>query len=137
MGQIGVHKGALVVAALAAVIKQQGIDAKITVLGAIEANCDKDVLIQTGPYQHDDLPHLIERSGANIFLFPSICPETFSYVVQELMDMQLPVAAFNFGAPAERLANYHKGIILETMEPHALLRELECFHHETYKSDLN
>jgi glycosyltransferase involved in cell wall biosynthesis len=132
VGQIGFHKGAHVVADLAAEIKQQGIDAKMTVFGTIEERCDKDVLTQTGTYKHHELPYLIEQSDANIFLFPSIWPETFSFVVQELMDMQLPVAAFNFGAPAERLAVYDRALILDSMEPKALLASLLAFHQKIY-----
>ncbi len=65
-------------------------------------------------------------------LFPSICPETFSYVVHELMDMKLPVASFNFGAPAERLASYSKGLVLSSMDPASVLDELISFHRKTY-----
>ena len=132
VGHIGFHKGARFVQALAQEIRQRKMDCQIVVIGAIEANCDSAVVSQTGPYRHQELPGLIEKSGVNIMLFPSICPETFSYVVQELMDMHLPVAAFNLGAPAERLLSYTKGLVLNSMEPGAVLDELIEFHQKTY-----
>ncbi|MBU4609193.1 glycosyltransferase [Achromobacter sp. GG226] len=132
VGQIGFHKGSAFVKALAAEIKRRQSDIKIVVIGTIESNCDTDVVQQTGPYAHDELPDLIVRSGANTMLFPSIWPETFSFVVQELMDLHLPVAAFDFGAPAERLAIYDKGCVLDSMNPAAVLDQLISFHRKTY-----
>lgn len=132
VGMIGFHKGAQLVKALANEIKSRGASTKIVVIGAIEANCEPGVVQQTGPYKHEDLPRLIEDSGANVMLFPSICPETFSYVVHELVDLQLPVASFDFGAPAERLSSYSKGLVLSSMYPASILDELISFHHKIY-----
>lgn len=132
VGQIGFHKGSLFIQSLAREIGRRSADVKIVVIGAIEAMCDPLVVTQTGPYQHDELIGLIEKSGANIFLFPSIWSETFSYVVEELMTMSLPVASFDYGAPAERLAIYPKGLVLDSMDPVAVLDELISFHRKTY-----
>jgi glycosyltransferase involved in cell wall biosynthesis len=132
VGQIGVHKGSLFIQSLAEEIGRCNSDVKIVVIGAIEAVCDPSVVTQTGSYQHDELLELIEKSGANVFLFPSIWSETFSYVVQELMTMNLPVASFNFGAPAERLATYQKGLVLDSMDPVPVLDDLISFHRKMY-----
>lgn len=132
VGQIGFHKGSLFIQSLAREIGRRNADVKIVVIGAIEAMCDPLVVTQTGPYQHNELTGLIEKSGANVFLFPSICPETFSYVVQELMNMSLPVASFNFGAPAERLETYQKGLVLDSMDPAKVLDDLISFHCKSY-----
>lgn len=132
VGHIGFHKGSLFMQALAREIKRRGADVSVVVIGTIESMCEPSVVTQTGSYKHDDLPALVERTGANVFLFSSICPETFSYVVQELMSMDLPVASFNFGAPAERLAAYPKGLVLDSMDPGAVLDELISFHRKIY-----
>ena len=67
-------------------------------------------LVNTGPAlgsdEREDLPDLIEAHAINMFLFPSIWPETFSYVVAGLTALKLPVVAFDLGAPAERLRSY-------------------------------
>ena len=132
VGTIGFHKGLRVVQALAEEIKRRGANAEICVIGVLDGQADPSVVQQTGPYDQQDLAQLIQDSKTNVMLFPSIWPETFSYVVQELMEMQLPVAAFNFGAPAERLRVYPKGLILDSMEPAAILQALTDFHHAMY-----
>ena len=43
-----------------------------------------------GPTGDPRLPHLIEQCSANVFLLPSIWPETFSYVAEELMRLGCP-----------------------------------------------
>ncbi len=132
VGQIGFHKGAAFIQQLSKEIMRRGLDIAIVVIGSIELSCESSIVRQTGPYQHDQLPELIHSSGTNIMLFPSIWPETFSYVAQELIQMNLPVASFNFGAPAERIATYSKGLILSTMDAAKVLDELINFHHKIY-----
>ncbi|AZV28306.1 hypothetical protein CT157_20570 [Pseudomonas syringae] len=132
VGQIGLHKGAQIVQRLSEEILRQQLNVKIVVIGSIETQCDGSVVTQTGHYKHDDLAKLIESSGVNVMLFPSIWPETFSYVVQELMEMKLPVASFDLGAPAERLASYQKGLILKNFDVPSVLNELVLFHQRIY-----
>jgi len=132
VGQIGHSKGAEIVQKLADEIKARKLDIQIVVIGTIEVQCEQSVVRETGRYQHEKLPALIESSGANIMLFPSIWPETFSYVVQELVELDLPVACYSLGAPAERLSNYAKGMILEDMSASATLDNLILFHRRIY-----
>ena len=63
----------------------------------------------TGPYEREHLVDLIESHGINMILFPSICPETFSYVIEETMLLRMPIVAFDLGAPGERLRDYDLG----------------------------
>jgi glycosyltransferase involved in cell wall biosynthesis len=132
VGNIGHHKGARVVQKLAREIKARGLDIQIVVIGTMGVPSAASVVRQTGAYRHNDLPDLIKNSGANIMLFPSICPETFSYVVQELVELNLPVACFDLGAPAERLSAYAKGLVLKETTPPAILDELILFHQRIY-----
>lgn len=135
VGQIGYHKGSKIIQELAYEIKARKLDIEIVVIGTIETQCEPTVVRQTGPYQHDKLPVLIESTGVNIMLFPSICPETFSYVVQELIELDLPVACYDLGAPAERLSNYAKGLILKETTASATLDNLILFHQRVYISN--
>lgn len=128
VGHIGLHKGAEIVRALAEEIARRGADIRIAVIGTIDATCPPEIVTMTGPYERDELPRLIAASGANLMLFPSVWPETFSYVVQELMSLALPIAAFNLGAPAERLADYSPSLLLDAMPSAALLDRLTAFH---------
>lgn len=111
VGFLSHHKGAEIVQNLAVEIAARQLDVSIYIIGNIDG--DAHSLIETtGPYNHDQLPSLIEDSGANVFIMPSIVPETFSYVTAELMALNLPIISFDFGAPAERLKTYKLG---ETM----------------------
>jgi glycosyltransferase involved in cell wall biosynthesis len=74
------------------------------------------------------LADLVEGCGANVFLLPSVWPETFSYVAEELMQMGVPLAVFDLGAPAERVARYAEGLILKRIDAALALDELVLFH---------
>ena len=43
-------------------------------------------------------------------------PETFSYVVSELMQMDIPIISFDFGAQGEKLKHYEKGILCKDID---------------------
>ncbi|MGC2164979.1 MAG: glycosyltransferase [Gallionella sp.] len=133
VGQIGFHKGARIIQQLAEEISARKLDIRSVVIGTVEAPLDSSAAEETGPYRHSDLAAMIVKSGANIMLFPSIWPETFSYVVLELMEMNLPVACYDLGAPAERVATYAKGLILQPGEASATLDDLLKFHKKIYR----
>ena len=132
VGHIGHHKGSNFVKALADEIKQRGVDVEIVVIGSIDVRCEASIVSITGKYEPVELPGLINRTGVNIMLFPSIVPETFSYVVQELISMELPVVSFKIGAPAERIASYPSGMLLDTMDPSICLDQLILFYNRMY-----
>jgi glycosyltransferase involved in cell wall biosynthesis len=128
VGQIGFHKGAMVVQNLASLIKKRALDVKIIVIGSIEVRCEKSVVSETGPYEQSDLPSLIADNQVSFAFFPSIWPETFSYVVEELTILGVPIAAFNIGAPAERLRKQSNSLLIEAVETDAILDDLIGFH---------
>ncbi|MCU6434922.1 glycosyltransferase [Undibacterium sp. Jales W-56] len=131
VGLIGKHKGAEIINALAREIQKRHSSIKITVIGTLEARVPGHIVNVTGPYQPKQLSSIIQGSGANVFLLPSIWAETFSYVSHELVDMGVPFACFNFGAPADLAKTYEKGLVLSSMQPAAVLDELERFWHQT------
>ena len=106
VGMIAEAKGAGIVREMARLIKERKLPVKITVIGTIEKVRESSVVHIMGPNNQEELPGLIEKSGVNIFLLPSVWPETFCYVAEELMEMGLPLAVFKLGAQAERVANY-------------------------------
>ena len=67
---------------------------------------------------------------ARMILFPSICPETFSYVVEEMMLLRMPIAAFDLGAPGERLQSYELGRLCASVDAAAMLATMLDFHHD-------
>ena len=105
VGRIAAHKGAAKVARLARHIADTGANARITVFGTLEEPAPASVVSQTGTYSAEALPALCAEQGVNAFWFPSIWPETFSFVVHEMTAMGLPVLAYDVGAQADTLAD--------------------------------
>lgn len=134
VGRVGRTKGANIVRDLASEIILRNSSAKITVIGTLDAKVPDKVVTVTGRYEPERLAEIIKKSGANIFLFPSIIPETFSYVAHELVAMDVPFACFNMGAPADLARTYKKGLVLGCMEAGDVLIELENFWHEIYQT---
>ncbi len=112
VGAISYAKGSEIVADLAQHLWATDSQARITVIGLLNHASQSPNLTVTGPYKPESLPDLIERHGINVFFLPSIWPETFSYVTAELMALDVPIACFDIGAPAERLFSYRHGHLL-------------------------
>ena len=113
LGAISRAKGANIIKELVDRIDRDNLDIKVVLIGEISTPIDSPSFTITGRYQRDRLPKLIEKHKVDIFLIPSIWAETFSYTTQEIMMMDMPLMVFNLGAPAERVKNYSKGVILE------------------------
>ena len=77
----------------------------------MDGNRGGDLIIY-GKYKRDELPVLMKKFEVDVIFIASIWPETFSYTTEEGIKMGMKVAAFDLGAPAERLKNYDKGIII-------------------------
>jgi hypothetical protein len=55
----------------------------------------------------------VEENSVTHVIFPSVWPETFSYLVSEIMKMELPFFCFDLGAQSEKVKNYAKGKVFE------------------------
>ncbi|WP_049974310.1 glycosyltransferase [Azospirillum sp. B4] len=69
-------------------------------------------ILITGRYDADEAGELIRLNGCHLGFLPSIWPETWSYTLTEMLAAGLRVAAFDLGAPAERLRAYGSGLLL-------------------------
>ena len=74
-------------------------------------------IAETGRHWEDDeILDLVGRISADLVLLPAIWPETYAYALTLALRTGLPVAAFDLGAPGERLRTYSNGHLL----PYAL-----------------
>lgn len=135
IGQISEQKGALVVRDLAALIDRDRADARVVVIGTLDIAVRSPRLAVTGTYKRDDLVDLIEANGVNLLFFPSVCPETFSYVTEETIRLGLPVVAFDLGAPGERLRGYAKGRLAGEVSAASALATITAYHAELAAAD--
>jgi glycosyltransferase involved in cell wall biosynthesis len=127
-GHISVQKGADVVKDMLDLIEADRPGIRVVVIGTLDLARKSDRLEVTGPYQRDDLPDLIETHGINMFLLPSICPETFSYVVEELLLLRMPLVAFDLGAPGDRLRACDHARLCSKVDAAAALATMVEFH---------
>jgi len=130
VGEITQPKGAGIVREMARLIRERRLQIQITVIGHLEGAQESGVLHVLGPYRREQLPTLVETCGANVFFLPSVWPETFSYVAEELMQLGVPLAVFDMGAPAERVAYYEPGLRIERVDAALALERLMAFHTE-------
>lgn len=128
IGQISEQKGAAIVRAMLAEIERSRRDLRIVVVGTLDGAPDSAYLTVTGEYKRGELVDRIEANGINVCLFPSICPETFSYVIEEMMLLALPIVAFDLGAPGERLRSYRNGLLCEDVSATAALEAIVGMH---------
>lgn len=112
VGRISMHKGAQVVWQMAEAIERSGMEASITVLGVLDGIRKPRTVTITGSYKRNELSGLVAQHNVNMVAFTSIWPETFSYVVAEVMSLGLPIVCFDLGAPAERVRSYKLGRVV-------------------------
>jgi glycosyltransferase involved in cell wall biosynthesis len=115
VGGIGVHKGYDVVLACARDAERRDLDLEFVVVG----NTTDDARMMatgrvfvTGRYSPDEAVDLIGRQHADLGFVASIWPETWCLTLGEIWRAGLPVAAFDIGAPAERIRHTGRGFLL-------------------------
>ncbi|MCG8708351.1 glycosyltransferase [Brenneria sp. 4F2] len=100
-------------------------DINMVVIGNYNNKTEKTKVI--GEYKREQLPNILEKNEIDIIFIPSIWPETFSYTTSEAIIMDMPVACFNLGAPAERISVYKKGLIISTIDAKSAIYEIKKF----------
>ena len=129
MGNLVAHKGLKEVFQLADLCALQPFE--FVVFGNIfptQTRIPKNIRI-LGGYNRQDLPRLVRAEKIDIFLMPSICPETFSYTTHEVIALGLPLICFPLGAQADITADYALGRIAKNISAQALHDELLDFFH--------
>jgi GT2 family glycosyltransferase/glycosyltransferase involved in cell wall biosynthesis len=115
VGAIGVHKGYDVLLACARDAAARRLKLEFVVVGH---TIDDARLLATGrvfvtgEYRPDEAVALIRAQHASLALQPSIWPETWCFCLTEAWQAGLAVAAFDIGAPAERIRRTGRGLLL-------------------------
>ena len=131
VGAVGPEKGFELLLACARDAVARRLDLAFTLVGY---SCDDDRLLATGavtitgPYAEAEVVRLIRGAGADLGLLPSIWPETWSYVLTQMWQAGLPVAAFDLGAPAERIRARGHGWTLPLGLPPAAVNDTLLGH---------
>jgi glycosyltransferase involved in cell wall biosynthesis len=134
-GKIDAGKGSGMLARMAAYAEAQGLPVYFIIIGSVTPPLVSRRVVVTGEYRHEDLYSLLSLFNIDIFLVPSVLPETFSYTAEEIMCAGYPLAVFDLGAPAERVRRYANGLVLSAVDPVAAVNELISFAR-THASNL-
>ncbi|MEO8372037.1 MAG: glycosyltransferase, partial [Candidatus Solibacter sp.] len=64
-------------------------------------------------YQREELPEILEKINPHLGLLLSIVPETFSFTLQELLELAIPVVCTRMGSFADRVEDGVNGFLCE------------------------
>jgi len=115
IGAIGVTKGYDVLLACARDAAARDLPLEFTVVG--HTIDDRRLMATgrvfvTGEFRAEEATSLIRAQQAELALLPSISPETWCYALTDAWRAGLRVAAFDIGAPAERIRRTGRGFLL-------------------------
>lgn len=130
LGILSPHKGRAIVRGVYDLLERENRKIKIILIGYLSEEGSIPVgqhFEVTGRYGVEDIPQLVVKKDIDLFLVSSICPETFSYTTEEIIQMGMPIACLDLGAPAERVRNYDKGLVLSSKDPLTILMEICAF----------
>lgn len=115
IGAIGLEKGYRLLLSCARTIARHGLPIEFCVVGF---TCDDQRLLDTGVvqitgrYEEHEALDLIREQQADFAFLPALWPETWSYVLTQAWIAGLNVLAFDIGAPAERIRQAGRGMLL-------------------------
>lgn len=113
----------------------QNKDYQIYINGDLNEECkvEAENIHYMGRYKVSELDKIIMEQGISAVLFPSICPETFSYTVSELIHVGVPLAGFNLGAQAEKIKEYKYGEIIKENSNEEIFKALKKAYQKGQK----
>ena len=129
LGAINYAKGAQIIKHLIKAIEHNKLNIHVVLIGEMSEDIKSTHFYITGRYERDNLPQIVKDEAIDMFIIPSICPETFSYTTQEIMMMEIPLMVFDIGAPAERVKKYAKGHIIDEINVDAVLQKISEIKH--------
>jgi len=125
-GSLNYFKGLHVILASMALIESDDIELKVYGAGSDVAYQDmimqgiaKDPRVTyCGVYDENQLGVIL--SEADAIVIPSICYETYSFVLHEAFKFNLPVIASNLGAISEKISHGVNGLLFQAGNPESL-----------------
>ena len=121
IGAIGRDKGARRMERLADRARERGERIRFVVIGYLDVQyepwqSDDAMVTVHGRYERADLPTLLSHYRAQIVLYPSEGPESFSFTLSEAWRAGLPALVPPIGALAERVAQTRGGWVMTEAE---------------------
>lgn len=134
LGILCYKKGLDFVKQMLQIIDEKGLNIRIALIGESDEPIKSPSFTMTGRYSREQIPRLTLEQDIDIFMIPSIWPETYSYTTSEIMSMGMPIAVFDIGAPVERVNRYDKGIVLSrSLNATRILEQISSFAESVCK----
>lgn len=130
LGALALHKGFQIVKKMAEILEEKDLPIDLVLIGEPMDEISSSHFKATGRYLPEEVVSLTLQHDIDLFLAPSIVPETFSYTTEEAIQMGYPVMSFDLGAPAERIKQYAKGKVISEMKPEVAVEEILSFATE-------
>jgi len=130
IGNLTVIKGSAVLEDMVKLSDRDNLNVNFILIGTVDRDIKSNRFTSTGAYQTEELVDLVEENRIDLILIPSICPETFSYTTEESIQMGLPVAVFNVGAPAERVGKYEKGLVIDIVDAEFAIHDILAWYEK-------
>lgn len=124
VGGINLAKGAQILEAMVRLAEGNRLPVCFELFGNIDRLIDSPCFHDNGAYEPDRLAPLVAGRGCHAIFLPSIWPETYCYVLDEVIGLGLPVGVFDLGAPAERIRHWPNGFVVAPVTPEAALSAL-------------
>lgn len=124
VGGINVAKGSAILEGMLRLVERHRLPVSFELFGNIDRPLDFPHFRNNGPYEPAQLPRLLAERGCHAIFLPSIWPETYCYILDEVVGLGLPVGVFGIGAPAERLRHWPNGFVVAPITAEAALSAL-------------
>lgn len=113
LGPVTQKKGADVIVKLNDYINNHAPQSQIVIIGrAVKKISALENVHVSGAYDISVLDSLCAEYKIDVFLFCSLCPETFSFATSEIILMKYPIVCFDLGAQADKVLQYPKGAVV-------------------------
>jgi GT2 family glycosyltransferase/glycosyltransferase involved in cell wall biosynthesis len=121
LGAIGPDKGSRRLERLVNLTRERGLALRWVLIGYLDRQrepwqSEDGVFAMHGPYDVDRLPALLDAYRVRLVLFPSVCPESFSFTLSEAWRAGRPALVPPIGALAERVAASGAGYVSDPAE---------------------
>jgi GT2 family glycosyltransferase/glycosyltransferase involved in cell wall biosynthesis len=126
-GALGAHKGYDTLLALGRDVAARRLPIEYVLVGYSHDDLpllETRAISVTGRFQAGECAGLLARQQSDLGFLPSGIPETWSYTLSEMWEAGLLVAAFDIGAPAERIRTTGRGLLLPLGLPGERINEV-------------
>lgn len=111
LGKLSKEKGGNIVRAMIDICNRKNLNVNFSLIG-YSFDDYPDSLHITGSYNDSEIQSLIKSEKPDIFIFPSVVPETFSYTLSYAIAADVYIMAYDIGAFSERLEGYKRCTLL-------------------------